>query len=217
MATLLRTVLRAISVPFRFGAIRLLLAIVLLVGGIGGFALFIAASWTDGGASFTIAFLLVFASAIVGVIALWLTAIGSRSRSSKTLDGLLALSPADFEMAVARLLRRQGYRDVSVVGGPGDLAVDILCRERGGASVAVQCKRKARGHRVGSAELQQFIGMITVHHGADVGMYVTTSSYTKPAIELAEVHEIVLVDGEMLSELVRGKRRLVRKSATRAA
>ena len=203
--------------PLRFRFVRGLLLIALLVVSIGAASLLIASSWTDGGTSFTIAFLLVFASAIVGVIALWLAAIGARSRSSKTLDGLLALSPADFEMAVARLLRRQGYRDVSVVGGPGDLAVDILCRERGGASVAVQCKRKARGHRVGSAELQQFIGMITVHHGADVGIYVTTSSYTKPAIELAEVHEIMLIDGEMLSELVRGKRRLGRKPLTRAA
>jgi restriction system protein len=164
-----------------------------------------------------VAFVAVFVGTIAGVILVWLGATGARSRSAKTLDGLLALSPSDFEIAVGRLLRRQGYRDVSVVGGSGDLAADILCRARRGGVVAVQCKRKAPGQRVGSAELQRFIGMISVHHGANAGIFVTTSSYTQPAVELAAAHEILLVDGAMLSELVRGKRRLATDVATKVA
>ena len=99
----------------------------------------------------------------------------------------------------------------------GDLAADILCRDRKGRSVAVQCKRKAPGQRVRSAEMQQFIGMISVHHQADGGLYVTTSSFTRPAVELAEAHGIVLIDGEALAAMARrvgGTRsRTVRRAA----
>jgi hypothetical protein len=44
----------------------------------------------------------------------------------KTLGELLMLSPTQFEIAVADLLRHLGYRNVKHVGGSGDLAVAIL-------------------------------------------------------------------------------------------
>ena len=195
--------------PLRFALVRVALAIVAVVIALAAVSWLIADSWVHDGDAATIAFLIVFGAAIVGVIVLWRASVTGRRRRERTLDRMLALSPSEFESAVARLMRRAGYRDVSVAGGSGDLMADVVARTRGGGHVVVQCKRKAPGQRVGSAEMQKFIGMISVHHEADEGIFVTTSEFTQPAIDLAERHGIVLVDGDLLVAIARGKRRLL--------
>jgi restriction system protein len=126
-----------------------------------------------------------------------------RRRRLRTLQGFLALSPGGFEVAVAGLLRRLGYRRVRVVGGAGDLAADIVCAGPAGERVVVQCKRYAPGHHVGSPAVQAFIGMAFVHHRAARAIFVTTSSFTPAARELARAHPIELIDGARLVELTR--------------
>ncbi len=203
MVTAARILARAIALPFRYGFVRRLSAMMAIVAAIGLAVATAAARWTDvGGAGYTALFIAAYALAIATAGGGWLALRRITSRQARTLEELLALSPAEFETAVARMLRGIGYRDVSVVGGPGDLAADILCRDRKGRSVAVQCKRKTPGRRVGSAEMQQFIGMISVHHQADEGIYVTTSSFTRPATELAAEHGITLIEGEGLAGML---------------
>lgn len=146
----------------------------------------------------------VFGLLLVIAIALVVGWFWWRSRESQrivahSLNELRQLSPSQFELFVAQLLRDLGYQHVKHTGGPGDLAVDILCRNGEGRLVAVQCKRYAPDHHVGSPEVQQFIGMITVHHHADRGIYVTTSSFTQPAVNLAKQHDVTLIDGVALS------------------
>jgi restriction system protein len=115
---------------------------------------------------------------------------------------LLALSPTDFEEAVAQSLRDRGYRDVQRRGGPGDLGVDITCTDPNGERLALQCKRYAPGSLVGSRDLQLFIGMIHTEHNVDRGVYVTTSNYTIPARQLAKRHNINLIDGPTLASIL---------------
>src|SRR5829696_7507727 len=68
--------------------------------------------------------------------------------SSRTiLDHVLALSPTEFEHAVARLLPLLGYKAAKRTGGAGDRGVDIECYDRYGGLVAVHCKRYARGRK----------------------------------------------------------------------
>ena len=119
-----------------------------------------------------------------------------------TLDEVLKLTPAQFEEGVADLLQRLGYRSVQRVGGSGDLGVDITCQDNEGRSVVVQCKQYA-GVRIGSKDIQTFIGMQSVHHKADRGMFVTTSEFTRPARNLAERHGITLIDDKQLLNLIR--------------
>jgi restriction system protein len=121
-----------------------------------------------------------------------------------TLDQLLAMSPARFEQAIAGLLRELGYRRVRTVGRSGDLAVDIECRDAEGRALLIQCKRYAPGLKVGSRDVQTFVGMIFMHHRADRGAFVTTSSFTKPAIGLARDQRIELIDGRRLATLLVG-------------
>ncbi len=115
---------------------------------------------------------------------------------------LLALTPSEFEDAVAELLKAEGYRDVKRVGGSGDLGVDIFCRDATGSRIAVQCKRYAPGRKISVSLIQMFFGMI-VHHGAERGIYITTSSYTGAARNLARDRDIDLIDGAELDRRYR--------------
>jgi len=120
----------------------------------------------------------------------------------KILGELLALTPRQFEAAVGEILCENGYRDMRHVGGAGDLTADLRCRDSTGRSVVVQCKRYSPGIRIGSRDIQEFIGMMTVHHRADRGIFITTTEFTQPAVELARRHEITLIDGQELTRLI---------------
>lgn len=129
----------------------------------------------------------------------------------RTLGDMLALSPAEFEEAVCGILRMQGYNKVQRVGGSGDLNADITARDQHGKLVVAQCKRYAPGQRIGSPAIQTFIGMMTVHHKAERGIFVTTSGYTAQARDLARQHSITLWDGNDLVRLVaQGQQRAAR-------
>jgi restriction system protein len=151
---------------------------------------------------------------VVGLVALlvafavWRIIRKRRRRRKQLLDSrdigsLLAITPTEFEHRVALILGANGYRDVKVSGGPGDLAVDITGRDTQGAQVAVQCKQYAHQRKVGTPEVQTFIGMAFAHHGAAKGLYVTTGGYTQGARELAAQHGIQLIDGQELVAMAR--------------
>lgn len=125
-----------------------------------------------------------------------------RIRRIRTLKDLLVLTSEDFEETVADLLRALDHDDVHRVGGAGDLNVDVWGRDGQGRRVAVQCKRYSPDHKVGSPEMQTFIGMIYQEHRAGRGYFVTTSTFTEPAAALARRNNIVLIDGERLVDLV---------------
>jgi hypothetical protein len=113
--------------------------------------------------------------------------------SRAILNHLLALSPTEFEHAVARLLAEIGYKSAKRIGGSGDLGVDIVCYDAHGGLVAVQCKRYAAGRKVTSPDMQSFFGMM-VQRAARQGIYVTTSTFTRGAIALAADRDIQAID-----------------------
>ena len=112
------------------------------------------------------------------------------------------MSPTEFEHAVAQMLQRTGYHDVRRVGRAGDLGVDVLCKDKDGRKVVVQCKRYRPGIKVGSRDMQTCIGMMTVQHQAERGIYVTTSSFTAPARSLAQAHNVRTIEGIALKMLM---------------
>ncbi|MFI8192374.1 restriction endonuclease [Streptomyces sp. NPDC085946] len=105
-----------------------------------------------------------------------------------------ALSPDEFEQAVADLCVRDGCSQVEVVGGAGDLGADVVALTPDGRRLVVQCKRYGDDNKVGSQELQRFGGTCFTVHEADVAVVVTTSDFTAPAVEYAEQCGIVCVD-----------------------
>lgn len=122
-----------------------------------------------------------------------------------TVKTLHDLSPTAFELAMGDLLKLYKYRDVRHTGGARDLCVDLAAITPDGKRAVVQCKRYGARNHVGSREVQQFIGMVTVHHKVPRGLYITTSSYTQEACDLAAQHRdlLELWDGEQLVAKVR--------------
>ncbi|MCX4787925.1 MULTISPECIES: restriction endonuclease [unclassified Streptomyces] len=105
-----------------------------------------------------------------------------------------AMNWREFEHHVAVLLRRDGCTDVVVHGGPGDRGVDVTAVTADGRSIVVQCKSFAPYRPVWSGELQKFLGASFVQHGADVALFVATTSFTPDARAIAETYGITLVD-----------------------
>jgi DNA-directed RNA polymerase subunit RPC12/RpoP len=120
----------------------------------------------------------------------------------RALEEMLVLTPQAFELAICNLLTEMGFRRVQRVGGAGDLGVDITAKDEHGRTTAVQCKRYAPDKRIGSREVQQFIGMTVTHHTAERMLYVTTSAFTTAASQLAHKHGIELIDGDKLTQLL---------------
>ena len=116
---------------------------------------------------------------------------------AQELQRLLGLSPRHFEDTVGVLLEAVGYGEVTHVGGVGDRGADLTCLDAGGRRVVVQCKRYAPEHKVGSPEVQRFVGAIQIH-SAQRGMIVTTSTFTREAGAIAAAHNVELVDGAAL-------------------
>jgi HJR/Mrr/RecB family endonuclease len=167
---------------------------------VAGLALFLGLQDVLGSVSATVT-VLGIAAALSGGVLLWLR-VRSRQdwlRHARTLQDLVALTPTQFELAVGELLRASGYKDVRHTGGSGDLAADLVCRAADGSAVVVQCKRYALSRSVGSPEIQQFIGMQIVHHKAQTGIFVTTGTFTGPALSLAHKHGLRTIDGAELA------------------
>jgi hypothetical protein len=133
------------------------------------------------------------------------------------IEEILKLSPKDFEQMMAKLLSARGCKDVQVVGKRGDLAVDITARDSAGRSMVVQCKRWAPTHKIGSLDIQHFIGMAHVHHHAERMLFVTTSDYTADARTLAKQHNIQLMNGMDVVVLARQRRRPASKQPPNAS
>jgi restriction system protein len=130
-------------------------------------------------------------------------AVAVQTGATLSRINLLALTPAQFEHLTAELFRRQGYQHVHVVGRAGDYGVDITGVDPAGYNVVIQCKRYAPTNKIGSPEVQTFLGMAIAHHGAQRAIFVTTSTFTAPARNVgARSGVLQLVDGWQLARML---------------
>ena len=135
------------------------------------------------------------------------TALELRSKEHRRLtevrlhqrDYLLGISPDDFEVAVVRLFKKMGF-DAEKSPPSNDRGRDAVLTKDGRTDL-VQCKRYAVENLVGRPAMQQFLGTIQSEK-ADGGYFVTTSGYSKGAIEVAEAHGIHLIDGKKLCKMM---------------
>jgi restriction system protein len=107
------------------------------------------------------------------------------------LARILEASPASFERLIIDLLLKMGYGGSRTdageqLGRTGDGGVDGVIREDrlGLDRVYLQAKRYKPGNSVGSETVQAFIGAL-VGRGAQKGVLITTSTFTKNALETA--------------------------------
>lgn len=130
------------------------------------------------------------------------------SLASDLLTQVKSASPAFFEHLVVDLLLRMGYGGTredagQVVGKTGDGGIDgIIKEDRLGLDV-IYIQAKRWDSDVGSAEIRNFIGALSVHK-AEKGVFITTSGFNKNARETAAKvnSKIVLIDGPTLAEFM---------------
>lgn len=121
-------------------------------------------------------------------------AIAAGHRSPADVD---TMSGTEFEDFVAALCRRDGCREVRRVGGPGDQGADVVGRLPDGRAMVVQCKRYTPSAVIASREVRDLLGS-KVHFGADVAVFVTTTRFSRQAMDVVARNGIVAVNRDLL-------------------
>lgn len=117
----------------------------------------------------------------------------------QTLEDLLAMSPEQFEILVAKLFQAYGHR-VQSVGGTADHGVDLVVISDQGEKWIVQCKRYSGS--VGEPILRDLFGTM-LHESAQRAYLITTGEITRQARAWAAGKPMVLYDGEALVKMIR--------------
>lgn len=155
--------------------------------------------------------------AVSAVVLVWRLATWDRRRRlRRTVEGLRALPPAEFEAEVGRWLRRDGWR-IEHRGGTGDGGIDIVAT-KGRETLAIQCKRYAETTPVTAAQVRDLYGA-AIAEGATAAVLVTTGRVSNAAREWCEALpgglRAVLLDGADLAPVAAGAR-LIRQGAREA-
>lgn len=123
------------------------------------------------------------------------------------LDKLRATDPMFFEELVVKLLDTMGYSgkngSAEVTTQTNDGGIDGIINQDplGTSTVYLQVKRYDEHNVVSRPAIQSFYGALASVN-ADRGVFITTSSFSKGALEFAQNQGIVLIDGIQLTELM---------------
>lgn len=123
------------------------------------------------------------------------------------LDKVRKTEPIFFEKLVVKLLISMGYSgnngSARVTKATNDGGIDGIINQDplGTSTVYIQAKRYIENNKVDRSSIQAFYGALAAVH-ADRGVFITTSDFSKPAIEFAKNQGIVLINGMELTDLM---------------
>jgi len=128
--------------------------------------------------------------------------------ADELLQTLKSCTPIFFESLVVDVLVKMGYggtrQDAGrAVGKSGDGGIDgIIKEDRLGLDIIYLQAKRWEG-TVGRPEVQKFAGAL-MGNGARKGVFITTSSFTKEAVDYVSAidRKIILIDGETLAKLM---------------
>ncbi|WP_028867889.1 restriction endonuclease [Psychromonas arctica] len=129
--------------------------------------------------------------------------------ANELLQAVLTTSPQFFENLVVDLMLAMGYGGSRKDAGQAtqytqDGGIDGIIKEDklGLEMIYLQAKRYT-DKTVGRPEIQAFAGALDMHR-AKKGVFITTSSFSREALEFTSLIEkrIVLINGEQLTELM---------------
>lgn len=135
-----------------------------------------------------------------------------KSIYTEILSTILSKGPLEFEKIVVLLLQKMGYggeiKDSGhVTKASNDGGIDGIIKEDvlGLGRIHIQAKRYKLDTSIGREEIQKFVGALAVAQ-SNKGVFITTSYYTKGAIEYVEnlngATTVVLIDGRMLAQYI---------------
>lgn len=128
------------------------------------------------------------------------------------INTILTKTPIAFEKLVVSLLQKMGYggeiqNSGLVTKASNDGGIDGIIKEDvlGLGRIHIQAKRYKTDISIGREEIQKFVGALAVAQ-SNKGVFITTSYYTKGAIEYANnlngSTTLVLIDGKQLAEYI---------------
>ena len=133
-----------------------------------------------------------------------------KNTCDELLNKILEQSSDFFEQLVVNLIVSMGYGGSIDDAGKAtkktnDEGIDGVIKEDklGLDNIYLQAKRWQKNNVVGRPEIQKFVGALA-GQGARKGIFITTSSFTKEALEYKPRNEtsIILIDGKKLVELM---------------
>lgn len=130
--------------------------------------------------------------------------MGTSAETTEIKQRLRNIDPYEFEHFVADLWETQGW-DAEVSQASNDMGVDVNAERDDGFTTirqAIQVKRYSEGNKIGRQDVQQYYSMKVQDAQADSAVIVTTSSFTGPAEEWAAEHNVKLVDGDDIVEIL---------------
>ncbi len=135
----------------------------------------------------------------------------NRHLADDLMTEIMKMSPFEFEALVVKLLVKMGYGNSQsienfVTKKSGDEGIDgIVTQDKlGFDSIYVQAKQWKCTTPIGRPEIQKFLGALA-GQGAAKGLFITTSRFSSEAVAYANKqlnHKIILVDGDMLTQLM---------------
>ena len=123
--------------------------------------------------------------------------------SDELLTTILEQSPTFFEKLVLKLLEKMGYGKGTVTQRTGDEGIDgIINEDKLGLDIIhIQAKRYKPDNKVGRPLMQAFVGALD-GAGVNKGVFITTSSFTKEALDYKSSKKIAKIDGKQLTNLM---------------
>lgn len=126
---------------------------------------------------------------------------------SEVLNEVRKAEPTRLASIMVQLLIAMGYGDeesgIVLDGVNGGIDGVVKKDKLGSSSVYIQAKRYKDGNTVGAPAIQQFAGSMQERR-ADEGVFVTTSDFTKAALESVSRlrARIALINGQRLAEIM---------------
>ena len=123
--------------------------------------------------------------------------------AEELLTTILEQSPTFFENLVLKLLEKMGYGKGIVTQRTSDEGIDgIINEDKLGLDIIhIQAKRYKPDNKVGRPLMQGFVGALD-GAGVNKGVFITTSSFTKEALEYKSSKKIAKIDGKQLTNLM---------------
>ncbi|MBB6713112.1 restriction endonuclease [Clostridium gasigenes] len=107
------------------------------------------------------------------------------------------MSGYEFEDFISKLFKKMGY-STSVTKRSGDQGIDVIV-EKGDSKIGVQAK--CYSGSVGNKAIQETVAGLRFYN-CNKGLVVTNNYFTKSAVELAQINDIVLWDRTMLKQKI---------------
>lgn len=126
-------------------------------------------------------------------------------RKQWQIEDLLALHWRQFEMLIGEVFKRKFKRarvelTSPTVDGGADIIIAIGWPVR---REIVECKRRRSGSNISSKAIREFVGTMTKFK-ARKGYFVTTSTFSSPAVNFVEGLNVELIDSQDLIEMIAG-------------